>query len=203
MRIGIVGGAAPRPAVQSTARIRGDGFHGGSATVSTYACISCFSTRYFSWKRSTSSARSISISWSRGALDSAFAVIVKRSVVIQPGPPLIWYSRSPPHACVMIVRSGRLAIVRRPPPGVRRGADAARLPSSFFTDATSNRGSSSGGMPIGGGGSSKADAAAPPGGAGRAGGGGDWAGWAAGGGTEGADGAVCSPGVFDVTGAGA
>src|SRR5688500_11178925 len=101
---------------------------------------------------------------------------------------------------MMIVRSGRLTIVMRPPPGVRRGADVVPLPSSFLTEATSNLGSSSGGMPIGGGGCSKGDAAAPAGAAGRAGGDGDCEDGAADGGTAG--GGVCSPGVFDAAGAG-
>ena len=48
-------------AVQSTGFMRAVGFHSFSAVVSTYACISFFSTWYFNWKRSTSTARSISI----------------------------------------------------------------------------------------------------------------------------------------------
>jgi hypothetical protein len=65
-----------------------------------------------------------------------------------------------------IVRSGRLRIVMRPPPGVLNALDVTR-PSSFFTEATSKRGSFSGGMSIGGGGDEiRADAGAPGGGGG-------------------------------------
>src|ERR1044072_367262 len=91
--------------------------------------------------------------------------MVNRSVVIQPGvTPPNWYSRSPPHACMRIVRSGRLRIEMRPPPGVRRLEEVTR-PSNFLTEATSNLGNCSGGRPIGGGGPGvRGDPGAPAGG---------------------------------------